>query len=445
MSSALEAKLEDALKSRDERNIRRRLPHQIAVSSSANLASDQLTDFSSNDYLSFTTLPRLRDLFLEKLHAAPEILGSGGSRLLVPARPHAALETRLAAFLKAPAALLFNSGFDANVGFFASVPQEGDVIVYDEMIHASVHDGMRASRAHAALFSFEHNSVKALERTLRRLVRDRADVEAGGASVFVAVESLYSMDGTFAPLREMVEVVETMLPRGNGHIVVDEAHCTGVYGPRGRGRVVELGLEKKVLARLHTFGKALGGNGAALLTTVLIRDYLLNYARSLIYTTSLTNANVIAVDCSFDLMEDGTASKLASHLLDMSTHFVESLRPHLASIPSKLLSLPPHILSPSPGTPPSPIIPLHTCSPRPLSAYLASRNLAARAITWPTVPKGKDRVRICLHAGHKREDVDRLVSAILAWTDEQVTMRRIQKERELEEWRGVSTWMEAKL
>ncbi|TFY50706.1 hypothetical protein EVJ58_g10925, partial [Rhodofomes roseus] len=346
-----------ALKSRDERLIRRRLPDPQA--------DDGLADFSTNDYLSFATSSVLRKRFLEKLTAAPN--------------------ARLARFFAAPTALLFNSGFDANVGFFSAVPQPGDAIVFDEHIHASVHDGMRGSRIEPSMRrAFAHNSVDALRNVLERLIEEYPDLQTGGRSAFLAVETLYSMDGTICPLAEMVEVMEDSLPCGNGYVVVDEAHATGLYGPQGRGLVALLGLENRVLARLHTFGKALAGTGAVLLTTPLIRDYLLNYARSLIYTTSLSYANIISVDCSFDLLEDGTAAQLANELYDRIDHFLALIRPHLCTIPLSILALPPHLALPlRPSSPPhrtllSPIIPILTPYARPLSAHLRGLGLNAR-------------------------------------------------------------------
>lgn len=258
--SSLHAKISAALKSRDDRLIRRRLSDPDADAS--------LVDFHTNDYLSLSRSQDLRRRFLLKLESAPEVLGSGGSRLLVNGHPHSALEARLAKFFDSPTALLFNSGLDANTGFFSCVPQPGDVIVYDEYIHASVHDGVRASRAKDAQFSFEHNSLPALGELLLRLLRDRPGLRSGDSSVFVAVESLYSMDGTIAPLTQIVELLESLFPQGNSHLVVDEAHATGVYGPQGRGMVAKLGLERRVLARLHTFGKALAGTGGTSLTSV---------------------------------------------------------------------------------------------------------------------------------------------------------------------------------
>ncbi|KAF8963133.1 pyridoxal phosphate-dependent transferase [Flammula alnicola] len=422
--SALQKSLSAALASRDKRWIRRRLPDPNTSSSSS-----PLIDFNSNDYISLSNSSKLRAHFLQRLSEAPDVLGSGGSRLLVNGRAHAALEARLSEFFRAETALLFNSGFDANVGFFSCIPQPGDVIVYDEYIHASVHDGIRASRVRDAQFSFSHNSLPDLRRLLCRLRDERAGLRTGGNSLFLSVESLYSMDGTFSPLREIVEMLEELFPLKNGYLVVDEAHSTGIYGPQGRGRVAQLGLEDRVLARLHTFGKALAATGAVILTTTLIRDYLLNYARSLIYTTSLSYANIIAADCSFDMLTDGTAQHLSNRLLELSSYFTQTLQPLLESqnIPPTLVRLPSHLqLASSSLDPPSPIIPVLTPHPRPLSTYLLALGMNARPITWPTVPKGKDRVRVCLHAGNTKEDVDRLVHGIIKWAEE--TIREREKE-----------------
>ncbi|KAJ7143201.1 pyridoxal phosphate-dependent transferase [Mycena crocata] len=402
--TTLEAQLISALDSREKRSIRRRLPEP---------SPPGLVDFSSNDYLSLASSPVLRDLFLSKLRAAPDILGSGGSRLLINGTAHTALEARLSQFFGSPAAILFNSGFDANVGFFSCVPQIGDVVIYDEHIHASVHDGIRASRARGAHYAFEHNSIPAFRALVSKLLDERPELQTGQSSLFVAVESLYSMDGTFAPLAEVVQILDECFPQGNGYLVVDEAHSTGIYGPQGRGRVAQLGLEGKVLARLHTFGKALAANGAVILTSPLIRDYLLNYARSLIYTTSPSFANIIAADSSFDMLVDGTAHQLSKKVLNLSRYFVEELHPRLRDIPIHLLSLPLHLKNSSALA--SPIVPVMTTRPRPLSAHLMRLGMNARPITWPTVPKGKDRVRVCLHAGNTTDDVDRLVEGMMQW------------------------------
>ena len=265
---SLEKQLTAALESREARHIRRFLPPSVDTN---------LVDFSSNDYLSLSKSSELRVRFLEKLSSAEQILGSGGSRLLINGSPHVDLENRLRIFFArsddppTPGpplpiltldALLFNSGFDANVGFFACVPQPGDFIVYDEYIHASVHDGMRISRARR--IPFKHNSVKDLGNVLLGLRREHPGLSDGNGSVFIAVESLYSMDGTISPLPDIIRLAESVFPNKNAYVSVDEAHATGIYGPSGRGIVSMLGLQDRVFARLHTFGKSLAGTGGKL-------------------------------------------------------------------------------------------------------------------------------------------------------------------------------------
>jgi 8-amino-7-oxononanoate synthase len=240
------------------------------------------TNFSSNAYLSLSSHPEVQRAFLARLEAAitadtsaPGLLGSGGSRLLDGNSELAeSLESSIAAFHHAPAGLLFNSAMDANIGLFSCVPQSGDVVVYDELIHASVHDGMRLSRSSRRV-PFAHNCVYGgpsgirdeqtgvtnrltnLETVLRGLWEPTDEVR----NVFVVVEALYSMDGDLAPLKDIVECVERCLPRGNGYIIVDEAHSTGIFGDKGRGLVSELGLENRVWARVLGFGKAMGCAG----------------------------------------------------------------------------------------------------------------------------------------------------------------------------------------
>jgi len=238
---------------------------------SLTLPQPDQVDFSSNDFLSLSTSSQLKSLYLEELQNSNLPLGSGGSRLLDGNSKYAEeLERDIAAFHGAEAGLLFNSGFDANAGFFACVPQSGDVIVYDELVHASVHDGMRLSRAGDRL-SFQHNTVASLRDILTRLLEDDG-VRDGKRSVFVAVESIYSMDGDVCPLKDVVDVVEEIMGLQRGYVVVDEAHSTGVLGPKGRGLVCELGLEHRIYARLHTFGKAIAANGGRSTTGRVDKD-----------------------------------------------------------------------------------------------------------------------------------------------------------------------------
>lgn len=220
-------------------------------------------DFSSNDFLSLSTSPAYRDRYLGHLNNAPEHtqFASGGSRLLDGNSAYAEeLERFVAAFHEAPTALLFNSGYDANVGVLSSIPQPGDLILYDELIHASVHEGMRLSRAGKRRM-FAHSSPAALRAVLKAEIEADREVQSGLRNVFILVESIYSMDGDMAPIKEFIEVVDDLLPRGNGYFIVDEAHATGVFGPRGAGVVQQLGVQDRIFIRVHTFGKALASHG----------------------------------------------------------------------------------------------------------------------------------------------------------------------------------------
>jgi 8-amino-7-oxononanoate synthase len=225
------------------------------------LASANAVDFSSNDFLSLSRNSQLKALYLHELQKTNFSLGSGGSRLLDGNSTYAEeLERDIAQFHGAETGLLFNSGFDANAGLFACVPQPDDVIVHDELVHASVHDGMRLSRARR-IVAFKHNSVDDLKRVLHEMVKENDGMGRKKCNIIVAVESIYSMDGDVVPLEDIVHAVEEIVGLEHGYIVVDEAHSTGVLGPRGRGLVSELGLETRIFARLHTFGKAIASNG----------------------------------------------------------------------------------------------------------------------------------------------------------------------------------------
>lgn len=251
-----------------------------------------LVDFSSNDYLSLSTHEPLRKHYLKALQHAPQILGSGGSRLLDgTSTAHLELEARLAKFFSSPSftpsfpssspkdltALLFNSGFDANAALFSVLPQPGDTILYDALVHASVHDGMRASRVPSSRrIPYKHNCVKDLALKIREAL-SFMDIEeqksgrkgTGKGTVFVAFEALYSMDGDFAPLSSICSTVEALVPPSRACIIVDEAHSTGIYG-RGRGIVEELGLGGRVHIRLHTFGKAMASSGGTFSHKILM-------------------------------------------------------------------------------------------------------------------------------------------------------------------------------
>ena len=249
--------LTGALKRREAKSARRRLT----------ILPQTAVDFSSNDFLSLSTSTAYRDRFLDHVNNAPKLFpfASGGSRLLDGNSAYAEeLERFVATFHQAPTALLFNSGYDANVGVLSSIPQPGDLILYDELIHASIHEGMRLSRAGARVM-FAHSCPQSLQEVLKAQITQDPSIGNGTRNVFVVIESIYSMDGDLAPIKEFIRAVDDLLPHGNGYFVVDEAHATGVFGPRGAGVVQELGVQDRMFIRVHTFGKALASHGGTYL------------------------------------------------------------------------------------------------------------------------------------------------------------------------------------
>jgi 8-amino-7-oxononanoate synthase len=364
-------------------------------------------DFSSNDFLSLATNAQFRKDYLSTLNSTDIAVGSTGSRLLDGNSAEAEkLERDLAEFHGAEAGLLTNSGFDANVSIFTCLPQPGDIIVYDELIHASVHDGMRQSRAKRTVL-FKHNDVKSLGRILELVKKGEPN-----ANVFVAVESVYSMEGDVAPLSEMADLLDDMFVKGSAHLIVDEAHSTGVYGPRGAGLVSLLGLEKRVSVRLHTFGKALACNGAIILCSPVVRLYLINYARPLIYTTFMSYPSLMAIRTAYDWLQSGRAEALSSNLQRLIRHLYRRLRTLeglISSLPDKSM-----LVTPEP-CPQSAIFALLSTKPRELAAHCQKAGFIVRAVVAPTVSQGTERVRVCLHAGNTTEEIDSFVDRVAEW------------------------------
>ncbi|KAF8309946.1 pyridoxal phosphate-dependent transferase [Cantharellus anzutake] len=297
-------------------------------------------DFSSSDYLSLASSDALRARFLDALKQHPSSQdGSAdilGSRLLDESFPvHTALDAGLEEF------------------FLCAIRTAGDVIIYDSLIHASVRDGMRASRVHPSMCrKFKHNSVSDLR--LQEILRTCPSIREGKACVFIAVESLYSMDGDFAPLHEIVTLAEDQFPFKNAHVIVDESHSTDIWRK----------WKKNILVRLHTFGKVLASVGAVIMTTPWLREYLINYARPFMYTTSLSIYHIIAMQCVIGMLREGVVQNRIDHLLHLSSR--------LNSIPDSesIIVLPDqtHTCQPSnmvTASLVSPIIPLLTPSSNP--------------------------------------------------------------------------------
>ena len=338
-----------------------------------------LIDFCSNDYLSFARSEQLKKKVKDYVDELHPLTGSTGSRSISGNTEFAEqLEHTIAAFHNAEAGLIFNSGYDANLGLFSCIAKKDDTIICDELIHASIIDGCRLS--YAARFRFVHNDVEDLEDKLRR----------SKGNIFVAVESVYSMDGDMAPLVEIAAVCK----KYNANLIVDEAHATGIFGKQGRGLVSERGLEGEVFARIHTFGKAMGCHGAIILGSETLRNYLLNFARSFIFTTALPVHSLVAVKCAYNLLTAGDFSNDYVHELIKLFKIDFEKGGDISLIKS---------LSPIQCI----VIPGNERVKR-VSKQLQTKGFDVRAIVSPSVPAGKERLRISLHAHNTQEQVNQL-------------------------------------
>ncbi|MFI5453190.1 aminotransferase class I/II-fold pyridoxal phosphate-dependent enzyme [Pedobacter sp. UC225_61] len=336
-------------------------------------------DFCSNDYLGFARSSTLNELIEEHIfNLKPHFNGSGGSRLLSGNHPYTEeTEQFIADFHHAETGLIFNSGYDANIGLLSSIPQRGDTIITDELIHASLIDGARLS--HAERYKFKHNDLIDLEQKLK----------VAKGIIYVVVESVYSMDGDLAPLQK----ISILCKLYNAHLIVDEAHATGVIGKKGKGLVVKLGLESDVFARIVTFGKAIGTHGAIILGSQSLRNYLINFARSFIYTTAAPLHNIVAINCAYQLLANGDETNQIIKKIDLYNHLINDL--DLSIIPSKS-AIQTILFSGSEKA-------------RNAAKNLQDNGFDVKAILSPTVQEGKERLRICLHTYNKDEEIINLV------------------------------------
>ncbi|KAK7757128.1 hypothetical protein SLS62_000675 [Diatrype stigma] len=241
----------------------RRASHTFYSIVDNNWQTEGVVDFCSNDQLSLSSSGVLRAEFLAELAKYPGFpTGSTGSRLIDGNYKYLEqAEKDIATFHGAEEGLIFHSGFDANVAIWTAIPRPGDVLLYDESVHASTHEGMKQSLA-SQRFDFQHNHIESFRDALASVFDTIPLIKQGKRSVIIAVESVYSMDGDMCPLQEFVEIAaDISCGRGNVQFVVDEAHSTGLFGPQGRGFVCELGLEKDIALVIHTFGKAMGSAG----------------------------------------------------------------------------------------------------------------------------------------------------------------------------------------
>lgn len=359
MHSNIENELEKKLEQRKIKQTYRQLPQK-----------NSRIDFASNDYLGF-----VKDGILDLKQLDSIASGSKASRLIAGNSPlHEKVERQVAKYHHAETGLIFNSGYDANVGLIGCIAQKGDTILYDELCHASIRDGLKMSLAIS--IPFKHNDINDLEKQL----------QSASKNAFVVTEGLFSMDGDTVPLLDIIHCCK----RYQAAIIIDEAHSNGTLGYQGKGLVCELGVETDIFARVHTFGKALGCHGAIVLGSETLRNYLINYARSFIFTTAIPPHSLLLIQKAYQELEKSPRVYLLQENIQL---FKNQLNPSVLEqfVPS--------------DSPIQSIILKGADRTRKIAQIIQNEGFEVKPIVAPTVPIGSERIRICIHASHEKKEI----------------------------------------
>jgi len=351
-------------------------------------SNSNLVDLSSNDYLGFSTSEIIFDKAFAILKEYNlEKNGATGSRLLSGNHPlYTMTETAIAGFHNCQEALVFTSGYSANMGFFSSVPQRGDFIFYDELCHASIRDGIQLSTAKS--YKFKHDDLNDLVMMAER-------IQSPNGEVYVVTESAFSMDGDTPDLTALSQFCSEK----GYYLVIDEAHGVGVFGETGGGKVQDLGLEQAIFARIITFGKALGCHGAAVLGSKELKQYLVNFARSFVYTTGLPPHGVATIWAAYDYLSDNVVELQSLH------RNIEILRLYIHQF-----QLEEYFVASDSA--------IHCCiipgngRVKAVSEKLKENGFDVKAILSPTVPLGQERLRLCVHSFNTEDEIKNGVELI---------------------------------
>ena len=350
---------------------------------------ENLIDFSSNDYLGFSKSKIIFDKthhYLQQKNHCHN--GATGSRLLTGNHElYAETEKLIADFHETEAALIFNSGYDANIGFFQSVPQRNDLVLFDNLCHASIRDGILSGISKS--FKFNHNDFEHLEKLIKKY-------QSNFENIYIITESVFSMDGDSPNLEELVQLSE----KHQCLLIVDEAHSVGVFGENGCGLVQELDLQTKIFARIVTFGKGLGCHGAAIVGGQNLCDYLINFARSFIYTTGLSPHSVATI-------------LMAYQQLPKSPNTIVALQENIKFFnrQKSLLGLKPLFIR-SKSAIQSAVLPGNLIVKK-AAQMMAECGFDVKPILSPTVPEGQERLRFCLHSYNTETEIKTILNKLM--------------------------------
>lgn len=334
-------------------------------------------DFSSNDYLGLSNHPKIKQALIKAISTNVPI-GSGGSRLLSGnCKEHCELEEFAADYFNSESAMFFNSGFLANYAIFTTLPDRSDFIIYDELIHASVRDGINASTAKS--IKFKHNDLNSMQNAIEKAQSLKAK------SIWISIESIYSMDGDIADILVIMEIIKKY---DNVYLVIDEAHATGIFGKNGKG--FSFNIDSKKIISLHTCGKALGVSGAIICAVEEIIDYMINKSRPFIYTTAESPLIAVAVKEALILSQEESWRR--EKLLSLVEYTAQSY------------------LNPDYKTQILPIIMNDSQQALIVSEYLQKNGFNIKAIRPPTVPSA--RLRLSLNVNRTQDEIDKLFSKI---------------------------------
>lgn len=332
-------------------------------------------DFRSNDYLGLSRSAWIRQKMQQTETGQ---LGATGSRLLSGNTAiHEQTEDILSTHYQSESALIFNSGYDANVGLLSTVIRPGDIVFYDDAIHASMHQGLKLSGA--TTLAFAHNDTKALKKLLE---------DHSGRFLWIVCESVYSMDGDKAPLKEIVSLAKEY----SAQIIVDEAHGIGCFGANGKGLCYGWNLSQDIFARVVTFGKALGAHGAAVLCDKATKQYLINFCKPFIYSTALPPQEILHIQVAHQFLQKFSQPQKRLHKL------IAYFKSECGQI-GGLIGDGPIFSYIIPGE----------AAVRAKARILQEKGLAIQPIVSPTVPKGAERLRIIIHSYNTEEEIDTLV------------------------------------
>ncbi|TYP77097.1 aminotransferase class I/II-fold pyridoxal phosphate-dependent enzyme [Aquimarina intermedia] len=358
--------------------------------------SEGKVDFSSNDYLGYAKSKAIHDQVTLELQAQDgTINGATGSRLITGSSLQTeTLEDNLAKYHEADSALLYNSGYDANIGFFSAVPQRGDVIIYDELIHASIRDGMQMSLAKA--YKYTHNDLNSLEQKIIAAKQSKPEATA----IYVVTESVFSMDGDTPDLKEFV----ALCFKYQVYPIIDEAHAVGVFGNYGAGLVQEFGLQDKVFARITTFGKAVGAHGAIVLGSAQLRTFLINFSRSFIYTTGLPPHSIATIATAYHFLRQGNEQQLLKKNIQFFKQQiqVEGIQ-HLFIVSDSAIQC--CLLQGNEKV-------------KAIAKKIQNQGYDVRAILSPTVPAGAERLRFCIHSYNSKDEITNVLNLLATFVRE---------------------------